>query len=63
MSEKCTKEKCSLCTNKFQGWRHRHPESWSLTVRSFFEQETGLTVGNRELCVCVVLAMLALVKH
>ena len=46
MSEKCTKEKCSLCTNKFQGWRHRHPESWSLTVR---EQET---VGNRELCVC-----------
>ena len=30
-------------------------------MRSFFEQETGLTVGNRELC--VVLAMLALVKH
>ena len=49
MSGKCTKEKCSLCTCNIQDWRHRHPES---SVCSFFKEETGLTVGNRELCVC-----------
>ena len=52
MSGKCTKEKCSLSTCNIQDWRHRHPESWCPSVCSFFEEETGLTVGNRELCAC-----------
>ena len=62
-SEKCTKKKCSVCSCNVKRRWHRHPESWCQNVRSFIEQETGLSVGNRELCVCVVLAMLGLDKH
>ena len=28
MNGKCAKEKCSLCTCKFQGRRHQHLERW-----------------------------------
>ena len=52
MNGKYTKQKCSLCSCNFQGRRHCDPESWCPSVCSFFEQETGLVVGNRELCVC-----------
>ena len=52
MSTKCGKEQCSLCQRKFLGRRHCHPEGWSSALRSFLEQESSLTVGNGDLCVC-----------
>ena len=35
MNGKCAKEKCSLCTCKFQGRRNQHLERWCPTVHSF----------------------------
>ena len=49
---KCEKANCSFCQSKFLGRRHHHPEGWSAALHSFFEQESGLTIGNGDLCVC-----------
>ena len=52
MSSKCDK-KCLLCQHEFKGRRHRHPEGWSEAVRSFFVQESGITLDTGEVvCVC-----------
>ena len=52
MSLKCKAEECFLCHSKCFGCRHRHTEGWSPSVVEFLEEESGLNVGNRNMCVC-----------
>ena len=50
MNRKCQTEVCFLCHSKFFGRQH-HTEGWSLSVVAFVEDESGLNVGNRNVCV------------
>ena len=52
MSRKCKAEECFLCHSKFYGRRHHHTEGWSPSVVEFLEEESGLNVGNRNVCLC-----------
>ena len=51
MSRTCQAE-CSFCCSKFGIRRHGHTEGWSPAIVAFVEEESGLKVGNKNLCVC-----------
>ena len=51
MSRKCQAKECSFCFSEFCGRRHRHTERWSPSMVAFLEEESGLNVGNRNMCV------------
>ena len=52
MSRKYQAKKCSFCFSEFCGRRHRHTEGWSPSMVAFLEEESGLNVGNKNMCVC-----------
>ena len=51
MSRKCQEKECSLCSAKFLGRRHHHPDGWS-SVLKFFKEESRLNVSDSKVCVC-----------
>ena len=52
MSRECQGEECCLCHGKFLGWRHRHPDGWSPSALAILKDESGLNIGNSDVCVC-----------